>query len=88
MCCFVGCEENLVDVLIKRQLGVLAQLQVQVRQDSQKSVFGLLAQAIVLKPPARYGERFGKRIKCVALLVVKKTWLMCPDKATVGCPSL
>ena len=76
MCCFVGCEENLVDVLTKRQLGVLAQLQVQVRQDPQKSVFGLLAQAMVLKPSPRYGERFGKRIKCVALLVVKKTWLM------------
>jgi hypothetical protein len=27
----VGCEENLADVLTKRQVGVLAQLQVQVR---------------------------------------------------------
>ena len=57
------------------------------RHDPQKSVFGLLAQAMVVKPSDRYVERFGKRIKCVALLVVKKTWLMCPDKATVGCPS-
>ena len=87
MRCFVGCEENLVDVLTKRQLGVPAQLQVQVRQGPQKSVFGLLGQAMVVKPSARYGERFGKRIKCVALLVVKKTWCMCPDKATAGCPS-
>ncbi len=63
-------------VLTKRQLGVLAQLQVQVRQDPQESAFGLLAQAMVVKPSAEYGERFGKRIKCVALLVVKKTWLM------------
>jgi hypothetical protein len=55
--------------------------------DPQKSVFALLAQAMVVKPSAKYGKRFGKRIKCVALLVVKKTWLMCPDKATVRCPS-
>ena len=60
-------------------MGVLAQLQVQVRQGPQKSVFGLLAQAMVVKSSAWYGERFGKRIKRVALLVVKKTWLMCPD---------
>ena len=59
----------------------------QVRQDPQKSVFGLLAQAMVVKPLPRYGERFGKRIKCVGLLVVKKTWLMRPDKAAVRCPS-
>ena len=57
------------------------------RQDPQKSVFGLLAQAMVVKPLAKYVERFGKRMKCIASLVVKKTWLMCPDKATVGCPS-
>ena len=57
------------------------------RQDPQKSVFGLLAQAMVVKPSATYGERFGTRVKCVALLVVKKAWLMCPDKVTVGCPS-
>ena len=57
------------------------------RQDPQESVFGLLAQAMVFKPSARYGERFGNRVKFVALLVVKKTWLMCPDKATVRCPS-
>ena len=56
------------------------------RQDPQKSVFGLLAQAMVFKPSPRYGERFAKRMKCVALLVVKKTLLLCPDKATVGCP--
>jgi hypothetical protein len=35
-----------------------------------------LAQVMVLKPSARYGERFGKRMKCVALLVVKKSRLM------------
>ena len=87
MRCFVGCEEKLVDVLTKRQLGVPAQLQVQVRQGPQLSVFGLLGQAMVFKPSYRYEKRFGKRIKCAALLVVKKTWLMCPDKATVGCPS-
>jgi hypothetical protein len=58
-----------------------------VRQDPQESVFGLLAQAMVVKPSARYGERFGKQMKCVGLLVVERTWLMCPDKATVGCPS-
>jgi len=58
-----------------------------VRQDPQKSVFGLLVQGMVFKPSAKYGKRFGKRIKCVALFVVKKTWLMCPDKATVRCPS-
>jgi hypothetical protein len=63
------------------------QLQVQVRQDPQKSVFGLLAQAMVVKPSARYGEGFCKGIKSVGLLVVKKTWLMCPDKAAVRCPS-
>ena len=55
--------------------------------DPQKSVFALLAQAMVVKQSAKYEKRFGKRIKCVALLVVKKTWLMCPDKATVGCPT-
>ena len=42
---------------------------------------------MVLKPSSRYGERFGKQMKCVGLLVVEKTWLMCPDKATVGFPS-
>ena len=56
MRCFVGCEEKLVDVLTKRQLGVPAQLQVQVRQGPQKSVFGLLAQAMIVKPSARYGK--------------------------------
>ena len=75
MCCFVGCEENLVDVLIKRQLGVLAQLQVQVRQDAQKSVFGLLAQAMVLKPSPRYGERFAACLARFAIPVVEKSAL-------------
>jgi hypothetical protein len=74
-------------VLTKRQLGALVQLQVQVRQDPQKSVFGLLAQAMVVKPSARYGERFGKRIKCVGLLVVKKTWLMYRWTVAVSCVS-
>jgi len=46
-----------------------------------------MAQAMALKPSPKYGERFGKQIGCVALLVVEKTWLMRPDKATVGCPS-
>ena len=41
---------------------------------------------MVLKPPPRYGERFGKRMECDSLLVVQKTWLMCPDKATVRRP--
>ena len=40
---------------------------------------------MVVKPAPRYGERFGERTGCVGLLVVKKTWLMCPDKATVRC---
>ena len=62
------------------------QLQVQVRQDPQKSVFGLLAQAMVVKPSPRNGKRYGKQMECVGMLVVKKTWLMCPDKATAGCP--
>ena len=73
-------------MLTKRQLGALTQLQVQVRQDPQKSVFGLLAQAMVLKSSPRYGKRYGKQMECVGMLVVKKTWLMCPDKATAGCP--
>jgi hypothetical protein len=38
-------------------------------------------QAVVVKAPCKYGERFGKQMKCVGLLVVKKTWLMRPDKA-------
>jgi hypothetical protein len=42
---------------------------------------------MVLKPPLRYGERFGKRMERDGLLVVKKTSLMCPDKATVRCVS-
>ena len=42
---------------------------------------------MVVKPAPRYGERFGKRTECVGSLVVKKTWLMCPDKATVRCVS-
>ena len=77
MCCFVGCEENLVDVLTKRQLhvGVLAQLQVQVRQDPQKSVFGLWAQAMVLKPSPRYGERFAACLARFAIPVVEKSAL-------------
>ena len=75
MCCFVGCEEKLVDVLTKRQLGVLAQLQVQVRQDPQESVFGLLAQAMVLKPSPRYGERFAACLARFAFSVVEKSAL-------------
>jgi hypothetical protein len=35
---------------------------------------------MVLKPSPKYGERFGKQLGCVGLLVVEKTWLMCPDK--------
>jgi hypothetical protein len=42
---------------------------------------------MVLKPPPRYGERFGKRMECNGLLVVQKTSLMCPYKATVRCVS-
>ena len=75
MCCFVGCKENLVDVLTKRQLGVLAQLQVQVRQDPQESVFGLLAQAMVLKPSPRYGERFAACLTRFAIPAVEKSAL-------------
>jgi hypothetical protein len=38
---------------------------------------------MVVKPAPRYGQRFGKRTERVGSLVVKKTWLLCPDKATV-----
>ena len=42
----------------KWQLGVLAQLQVQVCQDPWESVFGVWTQAMVLQAPPKYGERF------------------------------
>ena len=66
---------------------LLALLQVQVNQDPQDSVFGVWTQAMDFKAPSRYVERFAKGLECFGLLVVKKTWLMCPDKATVGCTS-
>jgi hypothetical protein len=37
---------------------------------------------MVVKPAPRYGQQFGKRTERVGSLVVK-TWLLCPDKATV-----
>ena len=51
-----------------------------------ESIFGFLAQAVVVKPPPTYGERFAKGIGCFGSLVVKKTWLMCPNKVTVSRP--
>ena len=42
---------------------------------------------MVCAAPPKYGEQFGKRMEFFGLLVVKKTRLMCPDKATVRRPS-
>ena len=51
--------------------------------DSQESVLGVGTQAMVVKAPPRYGERFATSLEWFGLLVVKKTWLMCPFKVTV-----
>ena len=62
---------------------LLALLQVQVHQDPHESVFGVWTQAMVVKAPSRYVERFAKGLGCFGLLVVKITWLMCPYEVTV-----
>jgi hypothetical protein len=68
----------------KWQLGVLAQLQVQVRQDPWEAVFGVWTQGIIVKAPSRYGEWFATRMEWFGWLVVKKTWLMCASKWRLG----
>ena len=60
---------------------------VQVGSDPQESVLGVWTQAMVVKAPPRYGERFAPRLEWFGLLAVKKTWLMCPFKVTVRCVS-
>ena len=64
---------------------MLAHLRVQVGSDSQESVLGVGTQAMVVKAPSKYGERFATSLEWFGLLVVKKTWLMCPFKVTVRC---
>ena len=55
--------------------------------DSQESVLGVGTQAMVVKAPSKYGERFATSLEWFGLLVVKKTWLRCPFKVTVRCVS-
>ena len=55
--------------------------------DPQESVLGVWTQAMVVKAPPKYGERFATSLEWFGLLVVKKTWLMCPFKVTVRCVS-
>ena len=62
---------------------LLSLLQVQVHQDPHESVFGVWTQAMVVKAPSRYGERFARGFGCFGLLVVKKIWLSCPYEVTV-----
>ncbi len=57
---------------------LLALLQVQVHQDPHESVVGVWTQAMVVKAPSRYVERYAKGLGCFGLLVVKITWLRCP----------
>jgi len=67
-------------------LGGYASLQNQVEVDPQEAVFEVSTQEMVVKEPPKYGERFSKSLAYFGLLVVKKTWLMCPCKATIRRP--
>ena len=62
-------------------------MQNQVEVDPQEAVFEVWTQARVAKAHPKYGERFAKSLEWFGLLVVKKTWLMCPYKVTVRRPS-
>ena len=42
---------------------------------------------MVVKAPHKYGERIANLLEWFGLLVVKKSWLMCPYKVTVDRPS-
>ncbi len=51
--------------------GVLAQLQNQLPQDPEESVFEVWVQAMVVKAPPKYGERFATSLERFAALVVE-----------------
>ena len=69
--------------MTKRQLGVLAQLRIQVSQDLWESVFGVLAQGMVVKQLPGYGEWFEKRMEWFLwrkLHFCDVPWVMCPPQ--------
>ena len=52
---------------------MIAHLRVEVGQDPQEAFFVVGAQAMVVKAPSKYGERFATSLEWFGFLVVEKS---------------